>query len=238
MELQLCSDRFFSLGSLDRIQHQIDVLLRTGLIRNNAVVIEITNDGKKQESLPGADIGDICYPFLIWLVGSEVSVQPIGITVQCFSVFYIPLSADNGQQVVFVHHSQHCFGVAMDTVSFQPDMYSAIAVSAAAPRLTFPDFLCQRQILCRDIHAPDIVIISAAGYFEETTHLADAVFPPVTVDYFVFDAYFHFFPVSERKSRMSSFSIFSRCISFACSATISLGAASLRGRPLGRGIIP
>ena len=115
----------------------------------------------------------------------------------------------------------------MDTVPLQPDMYSAVAVGIAAQGLTYSDLFRQRQLLRRDVHTPDIVIVSAAGYLKEAAHLADAVFLPVTVDPFVFDACFHPFPVSERKSRMSSFSIFSRCISYACSATISLGAASL-----------
>ena len=44
MELQLGSDPFFSLGVLDRIQHQIDVLLRAGLVSYDTVVIEITDD--------------------------------------------------------------------------------------------------------------------------------------------------------------------------------------------------
>ena len=69
VELQLRGDLFFSLCSSNGIQYQLRVLLRTGLIGNDAVIIEITNDRKKQESLLGADIGDICYPFLIWSVG-------------------------------------------------------------------------------------------------------------------------------------------------------------------------
>ena len=129
VELQLCGDLFFSLCGADGIQHQLGTLLRTGLIRNNTVVIEITDDRK----------------------------------------------------------IQHCFGVAMDAVPFQPNMYSAVAVGTFAFCLTFPDFLCQRQILCRDVHAPDIVIVSAAGCLKEAAHLTDAVFLSVTVDYFVFE---------------------------------------------------
>lgn len=48
----------------------------------------------------------------------------------------------------------------------------------------------------------------------------------------------HFLPVDCRKSPNNLFSIFRRSISYACSATTSLGSASLRGRPFGRGIIP
>ena len=56
VELQLCGDLFFSLCRADGIQHQLGTLLRTGLIRNNAVVIEITDDRKIQESLLGSDV--------------------------------------------------------------------------------------------------------------------------------------------------------------------------------------
>ena len=60
----------------------------------------------------------------------------------------------------------------------------------------------------------------------------------MTVDHLVFDAGLHSLPVSERKSRSNAFSIFSRCISYACSATTSRGAESFLGRPLGRNVIP
>ena len=43
VELQLGSDLFFSLGGLDRIQQQIDVMLRAGLVSYDTVVIEITD---------------------------------------------------------------------------------------------------------------------------------------------------------------------------------------------------
>ena len=45
MELQLCSDLFFLLGRLDRIQYQVAILVRGGLVDNDAVVIEISDDG-------------------------------------------------------------------------------------------------------------------------------------------------------------------------------------------------
>lgn len=66
MELQLCGDLFFSLCRADGIQHQLGTLLRTGLIRNNAVVIEITDDRKIQESLLGSDVRNTlcCVPIL------------------------------------------------------------------------------------------------------------------------------------------------------------------------------
>ena len=85
---------FSSLGGLDRIQHQIGVLLRAGLVSYNTVVIEITDDREIEEALSCADVRDIRYPLLVWPFGDKVSVQQVGITVQSFSVLYIPLSAN------------------------------------------------------------------------------------------------------------------------------------------------
>ena len=79
----------------------------------------------------------------------------------------------------------------------------AVAVGIAAQGLTYSDLFRQRQLLRRDVHTPDIVIVSAAGYLKEAAHLADAVFLPVTVDHFVFDACFHPFPVAVFRSKVS-----------------------------------
>ena len=129
---------------------------------------------------------------------------------QSFSILHIPPSANNGQQIVFVHHSEYRFGIAMCSVSLQPDVYPAVPVSISALCLTLFDLLGQRQILCRDVHAMDIVVIPAARHTEEAAHLTDAVFLPMTVDYFVFDDRLHSLPVSKRKSRSNAFSIFNR----------------------------
>ena len=118
MEVQLCSDLFLSLGGLDRIQHQIAVLLRTGLVSYNTVVIEITDDREIEEALSCADVRDIRYSLLVWPFGDKVSVQQVGITVQSFSVLYISLSANNRQQIIFIHYSKNCFGVAVRTIAF------------------------------------------------------------------------------------------------------------------------
>ena len=89
----------------------------------------------------------------------------------------------------------------MDSVSLQPDLYSAVAVGVPAFGLTLADLLGQWQILCGFLHSLYKPIVAAARDAEEMAHLADAVFSPVPVDYFVLDAGLHSFPVSERKSR-------------------------------------
>ena len=126
----------------------------------------------------------------------------------------------------------------MDSAPFQPDMYSAVSVGVPALGLTLADLLSQRQIPRRYLHSLYIPIVAAAWDAEEAAHFANAVLSPVTVDYLVFDVGLHPFPVSERKSRSNSFSILSRCISYACSATMSRADSSFLGRPFGRGIIP
>ena len=74
VEVQLCSDLFFSLGCLNGIQHKIDVLFRACFVCNNAVVIEITNNGEIEEALSGSDVRNICYPFLIGTLSRKVSI--------------------------------------------------------------------------------------------------------------------------------------------------------------------
>ena len=132
---------------------------------------------------------------------------------QRFSVRYIPFSPDNRKQIVFVHYAEDGFGIMMDSVSLQPDMYPAVAIGTSAFFLALADLLSQRQILCRYLHPFNIPIVTAAGDTKEAAHLADAILLPVAVDYLIFDAGLHSFPVSERKSRSNSFSILSRCIS-------------------------
>lgn len=97
MELQLCSDLFFSLGSFNGIQHQIYVLLCAGSVGNNAVVIKVTNDGQIEKALSGSDVRNICYPLLVRSLGCKVAIEQIRIAMKIFSVLYIPFSPDNRQ---------------------------------------------------------------------------------------------------------------------------------------------
>lgn len=93
-------------------------------------------------------------------------------------------------------------------------MHSAVAVGAAAFNLARSNLLSQRQILCRYVHAIDIVIVSASGYTKEASHFTDTVLLLMTVDNFIFDAGFYFLSVSERKSRNNSTSIFKLLFSY------------------------
>ena len=111
----------------------------------------------------------------------------------------------------------------MDPVPLQPDLHSPVAIGALALRLALTDYLSQRQILFRNLHSFYILIVSAAWDTEEPAHLADAVPLLMTVDHFVFDAGLHSFPMSERKSRSNSTSIFNRLFSYLYSCKVFAG---------------
>ena len=130
-----------------------------------------------------------------------------------FSVLHIPFSPNNRKQTVLIHHSENGFGIVMDSMSFQPDMYSSVTISTSAFSLAFADLLSQRQIFSRDFHPIDIPVVATARHTEKPTHLTDAVLFPVPIDHLVFDDGLHPFLVCERKSRINSFSIFNRLFS-------------------------
>ena len=98
VELQLCGDFLFLYSKSNGIQHQIDCLRSRGLVGHNAVVIQIPDHRKVQDSLLGVDVGDICDPFTIGVFCVEFSVQQIFILVHLLSQV-LPLSApaDFGQ---------------------------------------------------------------------------------------------------------------------------------------------
>ena len=56
VELQLCSDIFFSPGFFDRTQNEVNVLFRASFVGDDTVVIQIPDDGQIQESLSCLDI--------------------------------------------------------------------------------------------------------------------------------------------------------------------------------------
>ena len=146
---------------------------------------------------------------------------------ECFSILHISFSPNNRKQTIFIHHSENGLRIMIDSLSFQPDMYPAVTVSVLAFVLALADLLGQRQILCRYLHSFYIPIITAAGNAEETAHFTDVIFLTVTIDHLVFGAGFHSFPVSERKSRIRSFSICNAFILASLRAMIYFNSAIL-----------
>ena len=114
VELQRCSDSLFLLhhSQVDGIQNEIHRLLCTGLIGNNAVIIQITNRGWVQHSLFGVDVGDIGHPFAVGPVCLKWTIQKIFIFVQLLPHLN-PFSpaANFCPKAVFLHDSQNCLGL-------------------------------------------------------------------------------------------------------------------------------
>ena len=92
--------------------------------------------------------------------------------------------------------------------------------------------------MCLLVQPVNIVIVATTGYSKESTHYRYRITISIHVNNLVFYSRPHFLPVNRRKSRNNLFSRFSRSISYACSVIMSLGSASLPGRPLARGKIP
>ena len=162
MELQLCSDLLISLGGTYRVENKIDRLLCPHFVCDDAVVIEIADHREVKEALSGAYVRNVCYPLLVWPICCKIAIKKIGITMKCFSVLHIPPSPNNRQQTVFIHHFENSFGIVMYSMSVQPDMYSAVAIGTPALNLALADLLGQRQILCRQLYASHIPIVTAA----------------------------------------------------------------------------
>ena len=89
-------------------------------------------------------------------------------------------------------------------------MHSTVSIGLAALILAFSYLFGQWQIPCGYIHFWHISVISTSGYLKEPAHFANWIFLFVMVDHHIFYACSHFLSVSERKSRINSFSISKR----------------------------
>lgn len=56
MELQLCSDLLFSLSQAKRVCNEFRSLPDRRLVRDNAVVVEVSDDGQIKNSFTGLDV--------------------------------------------------------------------------------------------------------------------------------------------------------------------------------------
>lgn len=75
VELQLRSDFFFSLGNFDCTQNKIYILLGSGFVGNNTVVVQISDDRQIQYPLLCVYVRNIRNPFLVWSVRIKISVK-------------------------------------------------------------------------------------------------------------------------------------------------------------------
>lgn len=105
---------------------------------------------------------------------------------------------------------------------------------AAVPLLR--DNLCNSCILFRSAQATDKGVADSSEY--ASAHDSDWILHPVTIYDVVFDLCHHCLPGECRKFRSGLLSISNRWSSYACSATMSLGAASFLGRSWGSRMMP
>ncbi len=106
-------------------------------------------------------------------------------------------------------------------------MNSSITISFTTLLLTFFNFLCKQQILCGYSHSFYKIIISASRHLKNSAHLTYGILLSVTIGYMIFYSCSHFLPVSERKSRISSFSISNALILASFRTRIYFSSATL-----------
>ena len=85
----------------------------------------------------------------IHMIGVEISIQQIRISVQTISVVLILFSSDNRKQIVFLHHAQHSFRIPMNPFSLKPDLHPPVPRCLFDLLLTGFNLLSQRKITIR-----------------------------------------------------------------------------------------
>ena len=69
----------------------------------------------------------------------------------------------------------------------------------------------------------DVLIVTTSGNLKNFTQIFYCILCTVPMNDCILETWLYFLSMDRIKSRSSSFSIFNRLISYACSATISLG---------------
>lgn len=223
---------FFPLhGQTNGIQHQVDCLMCSGFVSYYAVVIEISDHGQVQYALLCVDVGNIRYPFAVRPVRIKLPIQQILVLVDLLPhLLPFSASADLRKQTIFLHNTQDSLGITVDASLLQHQPHSAVAIRTKAAFSLFGDDFCKGCIFLRPAQTMDEIIVSTSGYLKEATHNGYRIFVSVPVDHGIFCPWPHFLPVERRKSRNSSFSIFSRLFSYLYSDSVFTG---LRPRVFG-----
>ena len=104
--------------------------------------------------------------------------------------------------------------------------------------LLYTNLFCKFKVFRRAVHLFDVLIVTASGNLKNFAQIFYCILCTVPMNDCILETWLHFLSMDRIKSRSSSFSIFNRLISYACSATISLGWVSFRGLPFGRSLIP
>ena len=133
------------------------------------------------------------------------------------------------------HQAQNRFKVHFfPGLALDPAPNAANAIGLFALFLTFHNQIRQPLVLRSPFLPLSPCIISASTHLEDLAHGLDAVLPAEAFDDSILQL--HLLPAPDRKFRSNSTCIRSFTSSLCC-LTSSL-AASLRGRPLGRGTYP
>ena len=89
--------------------------------------------------------------------------------------------------------------------------------------LLYTNLFCKFKVFRRAVHLFDVLIVTASGNLKNFAQIFYCILCTVPMNDCILETWLHFLSMDRIKSRSSSFSIFNRLISYACSATISLG---------------
>ena len=121
VELQLPSGLLFSHCIANGVEYKAHGLIGSGFVGDNAVVKEVMDDGKVQDTLCCVNIRYVGSPLLIGPLGGEVTVQQIFIAVKLLSHNPVLLPGANlRQQAIFPHDPQYGFRVTVNSLLFKP----------------------------------------------------------------------------------------------------------------------
>ena len=112
VEDQSSSDLFFFLSLFDRFGDQADGVIAIKLMSYNETILEILNGGEIGPALLGMDVGHISDPPLVGVVGCEISIQYIRVSVidLIFREFLLGFS--------FPHQTSACLKLQFPRIMF------------------------------------------------------------------------------------------------------------------------
>ena len=143
VELWLCGDFFFAFSKLYCFRNKIYVLLCSCLICIDTVVEQISNDAQIQNALLGVYIRNISDPFLLRIYVLKFPLSKLGYRCK-FSPYvrYRFLLMTDSESYFCI--TLRTVSVFTHTVSFEPYMYSAVAISLTTLVMTLSVLIVKR----------------------------------------------------------------------------------------------
>ena len=72
---------------------------------------------------------NVCNPLTVWLVCKELPIEQILVSIDLLpQVLPLSFSADLRQNPILLQNSQYCFGIMVDSLAFEPQVHSMIAI--------------------------------------------------------------------------------------------------------------